>query len=302
MAFWILIDRVQSIDIMQKNNPVSAGLKKGFLDMRINNIDRARCYGFTITADGVMADGMSFHNTTESLIEILMAIVAHYAGYAVRWRFQAERGHQTHRLHFQGFIDFGCVVKVRTVMHWLPEGLYLSPVRDTPADIQRAADYCIKTDTRVEMPHSYGFNDGFDVNGGSTTRVRIRECESFNIGGSVVGTDTDTSTNSDFDSIDDWLDSVCDDDDSIVVPQSDDDNDSDSDSMSFDDWFDSMFDDDDSQSDSQSDTATQSDAKSEAPLANRQSDAQYDEDSIDAWLDDFWRELESRKRGLERLE
>lgn len=269
---------------MKKNNPGANGVRKDFY-MRINNIDRARCYGFTITADGVMADGMSFHNTTESLIEILMAIVAHYAGYAVRWRFQAERGHQTHRLHFQGFIDFGCVVKVRTVMHWLPEGLYLSPVRDTPADIQRAADYCIKTDTRVEMPHSYGFNDGFDVNGGSTTR----ECESFNIGGSVVGTDTDTSTNSDFDSIDDWLDSVCDDDDSIVVPQSDDDNDSDSDSMSFDDWLDSVFEDDNSQSDSQSDT------KSETTLTNRQRDAQYDEDSIDEWLDDFWRELESHR-------
>lgn len=205
--------------------------------MRINNIDRARCYGFTITADGVMADGMSFHNTADSLIEILMAIVSHYAGYAVRWRFQSERGHQTHRLHFQGFIDFGCVVKVRTVMHWLPEGLYLSPVRDTPADIQRAADYCIKTDTRVARPYSYGFDDGFDVNG-DTTRACAPECESFNIEGSTVVDTEAAAADSGSISIDDWLDSICDDDDSIVVPQSDDD--SDSDSMSFDDWFDSV--------------------------------------------------------------
>lgn len=241
--------------------------------MRINNITRARCYGFTITADGVMADGMSFHNTADSLIEILMAIVAHYAGYAVRWRFQSERGHQTHRLHFQGFIDFGCDVKIRTAMHWLPEGLHLSPVRDTQLDIQRAADYCIKTDTRVARPYSYGFNDGFEVDS-------TRGCENFNIGGSVVGTDTDTSTDSDFDSIDDWLDSVCDDDDSIGVPQSDG---SDSDSMSFDDWLDSVFQDDDSQSDTQSDTADT---------------ATQSEDLIDVWLDDFWREeLKSRKKG-----
>lgn len=250
--------------------------------MRINNITRARCYGFTITADGVMADGMSFHNTADSLIEILMAIVAHYAGYAVRWRFQSERGHQTHRLHFQGFIDFGCVVKVRTAMHWLPEGLHLSPVRDTQLDIQRAADYCIKTDTRVARPYSYGFNDGFEVDS-------TRGCENFNIGGSVVGTDTDTSTNSDFDSIDDWLDSVCDDDDSQSDTQSDTDCDTERHTEIPDDWLDSVFQDDVSQSDSQSD------AKSEAPTANRQSDAQYDEDSIDAWLDDFWRELESHR-------
>lgn len=250
--------------------------------MRINNITRARCYGFTITADGVMADGMSFHNTADSLIEILMAIVAHYAGYAVRWRFQSERGHQTHRLHFQGFIDFGCVVKVRTAMHWLPEGLYLSPVRDTPADIQRAADYCIKTDTRVDRPYSYGFNDGFDVD------LTTRECESFNIGGSVVDRET-AAADSDSISVDDWLDSVCDDDDSQSDTQSDTDTPADSDSVSFDDWLDSVFQDDDTQSD------TQSDAKSEAPTANRQSDAQYDEDSIDAWLDDFWRELESHR-------
>ena len=144
--------------------------------MRDGNIsERARCYGITITADGTSADGTPFHNSIAAVIEMLMAIVRHYARSRidVRWRFQAERGKQTHRLHYQAFIDFGCAVKMKTALHWMPTGTHLEPVRDTPEDVRRAADYCIKDDTRcadddedldlMAGPYSYGFDDDFDV-------------------------------------------------------------------------------------------------------------------------------------------
>ena len=144
--------------------------------MRDSNIsERARCYGITITADGTSADGTPFHNSIAAVIEMLMAIVRHYARSRidVRWRFQAERGKQTHRLHYQAFIDFGCAVKMKTALHWMPTGAHLEPVRDTPEDVRRAADYCIKDDTRcadddedldlMAGPYSYGFDDDFDV-------------------------------------------------------------------------------------------------------------------------------------------
>lgn len=144
--------------------------------MRDSNIsERARCYGITITADGTSADGTPFHNSIAAVIEMLMAIVRHYARSRidVRWRFQAERGKQTHRLHYQAFVDFGCAVKMKTALHWMPTGTHLEPVRDTPEDVRRAADYCIKDDTRcadddedldlMAGPYSYGFDDDFDV-------------------------------------------------------------------------------------------------------------------------------------------
>ena len=144
--------------------------------MRDSNIsERARCYGITITADGTSADGTPFHNSIAAVIEMLMAIVRHYARSRidVRWRFQAERGKQTHRLHYQAFVDFGCAVKMKTALHWMPTGAHLEPVRDTPEDVRRAADYCIKDDTRcadddedldlMAGPYSYGFDDDFDV-------------------------------------------------------------------------------------------------------------------------------------------
>lgn len=144
--------------------------------MRDSNIsERARCYGITITADGTSADGTPFHNSIAAVIEMLMAIVRHYSRSRidVRWRFQAERGKQTHRLHYQAFIDFGCNVKMKTALHWMPTGTHLEPVRDTPEDVRRAADYCIKDDTRcadddedldlMAGPYSYGFDDDFDV-------------------------------------------------------------------------------------------------------------------------------------------
>ena len=146
--------------------------------MRGHNIserpDRARCYGITITADGTLSDGMTFHNALSVVLRIFMAIVRHYSRYPVRWRLQAERGNNTHRLHYQAFVDFGCDVKMRTVLHWMPTGTHLEPVRDTPEDVRRAADYCIKDATRcadddedLDMkagPYSYGFGDAFDAN------------------------------------------------------------------------------------------------------------------------------------------
>lgn len=146
--------------------------------MRGHNIserpDRARCYGITITADGMLSDGMTFHNALSAVLRIFMAIVRHYSRYPVRWRLQAERGNNTHRLHYQAFVDFGCDVKMRTVLHWMPEGTHLEPVRDTPEDVRRAADYCIKDATRcadddedLDMkagPYSFGFGDAFDAN------------------------------------------------------------------------------------------------------------------------------------------
>lgn len=146
--------------------------------MRVHNIserpDRARCYGITITADGTLSDGMTFHNALSAVLRAFMAIVRHYSRYPVRWRLQAERGNNTHRLHYQAFVDFGCDVKMRTVLHWMPEGTHLEPVRDTPEDVRRAADYCIKDATRcadddedLDMkagPYSYGFGDAFDAN------------------------------------------------------------------------------------------------------------------------------------------
>ena len=146
--------------------------------MRGHNIserpDRARCYGITITADGMLSDGMTFHNALSAVLRIFMAIVRHYSRYPVRWRLQAERGNNTHRLHYQAFVDFGCDVKMRTVLHWMPEGTHLEPVRDTPEDVRRAADYCIKDATRcadddecLDMkagPYSFGFGDAFAAN------------------------------------------------------------------------------------------------------------------------------------------
>ena len=146
--------------------------------MRVHNIserpDRARCYGITITADGTLSDGMTFHNALSAVLRAFMAIVRHYSRYPVRWRLQAERGNNTHRLHYQAFVDFGCDVKMRTVLHWMPEGTHLEPVRDTPEDVRRAADYCIKDATRcadddecLDMkagPYSYGFGDAFGAN------------------------------------------------------------------------------------------------------------------------------------------
>lgn len=146
--------------------------------MRDHNIserpDRARCYGITITADGTLSDGMTFHNALSAVLRAFMAIVRHYSRYPVRWRLQAERGNNTHRLHYQAFVDFGCDVKMRTVLHWMPEGTHLEPVRDTPEDVRRAADYCIKDATRcadddedLDMkagPYSYGFGDAFAAN------------------------------------------------------------------------------------------------------------------------------------------
>ena len=146
--------------------------------MRGHNIserpDRARCYGITITADGMLSDGMTFHNALSAVLRIFMAIVRHYSRYPVRWRLQAERGNNTHRLHYQAFVDFGCDVKMRTVLHWMPEGTHLEPVRDTPEDVRRAADYCIKDATRcadddedldlMAGPYSFGFGDAFDAN------------------------------------------------------------------------------------------------------------------------------------------
>lgn len=146
--------------------------------MRVHNIserpDRARCYGITITADGTLSDGMTFHNALSAVLRAFMAIVRHYSRYPVRWRLQAERGNNTHRLHYQAFVDFGCDVKMRTVLHWMPEGTHLEPVRDTPEDVRRAADYCIKDATRcadddedLDMkagPYSFGFGDAFDAN------------------------------------------------------------------------------------------------------------------------------------------
>lgn len=146
--------------------------------MRVHNIserpDRARCYGITITADGMLSDGMTFHNALSVVLRAFMAIVRHYSRYPVRWRLQAERGNNTHRLHYQAFVDFGCDVKMRTVLHWMPEGTHLEPVRDTPEDVRRAADYCIKDATRcadddecLDMkagPYSFGFGDAFAAN------------------------------------------------------------------------------------------------------------------------------------------
>ena len=102
-----------------------------------------------------------------------MAIVSHYSRYAVRWRLQAERGKQTRRLYYQAFIDFGCEIKLRTALSYMPVGTHLEPVQNADDDIQRAADYCVKDDTRcsdddedLDMmagPYSYGFDDDFDV-------------------------------------------------------------------------------------------------------------------------------------------
>lgn len=121
-----------------------------------------------------MSDGMTFRNPLSAVLRVFMAIVRHYSRYPVRWRLQAERGNNTHRLHYQAFIDFGCNVKMRTVLHWMPEGTHLEPVRDTPEDVRRAADYCVKDATRcadddedLDMqagPYSYGFGDDFDAN------------------------------------------------------------------------------------------------------------------------------------------
>lgn len=140
-----------------------------------NNIsERNQCYGITITADGVDKNGNAFHNAIADVIDMLMAIVSHYSRYAVRWRLQAERGKQTRRLHYQAFIDFGCEIKLRTALSYMPVGTHLEPVRNTTADASRAADYAIKDDTRCDDddadldgicagPYSYGFDDDFDV-------------------------------------------------------------------------------------------------------------------------------------------
>lgn len=141
-----------------------------------NNIsERNQCYGITITADGVDKNGNAFHNAIADVIDMLMAIVSHYSRYAVRWRLQAERGKQTRRLHYQAFIDFGCEIKLRTALSYFPVGTHLEPVRNAANDVERAADYCVKDDTRCDDsdeelngicagPYSYGFDDAFDVN------------------------------------------------------------------------------------------------------------------------------------------
>lgn len=138
--------------------------------MQNNNIKKSRCYSITIMADETLANGTTVHNSVASVLKVFMDIVQHYEPrFHVRWRFQSERGHQTHRLHYQCFIDFGCAVKQRTVKHWMPDGAHIKPVRDTPADMQRVAAYCMKTDTRcadndpdLDMPagpYSYGFDN-----------------------------------------------------------------------------------------------------------------------------------------------
>lgn len=157
-------------------NGLSTTKPEGFI-MQNTNISRTQYYGFTITADGTTADGMHFHNTIMSVINLLMTIVSQYSDYPVRWRFQAERGNRTHRLHFQGFIDFGCVVKMRTALHWMPTGCNLSPVNMSAGDVERAAAYAVKADTRCDDdddeldmaagPYSFGFGDEYDIQGGS---------------------------------------------------------------------------------------------------------------------------------------
>lgn len=138
--------------------------------MQDNNIKKARCYGITITADATLADGTTVHNSVSSVLKVFMDIVQHYEPrFHVRWCFQSERGNKTHRLHYQCFIDFGCAVKQRTVKHWMPDGIHIVPVQDTPADMQRAAAYCMKDFTRCADndpdldrpagPYSYGFDN-----------------------------------------------------------------------------------------------------------------------------------------------
>lgn len=70
-----------------------------------------------------------------------------------RFRFQLEKGDTSDYEHYQGMMELPKKARLSELKKWLPPEIHLEKTRS----LQGAADYCMKTETRLAGPWEKGF-------------------------------------------------------------------------------------------------------------------------------------------------
>lgn len=126
---------------------------------------RSRGWLLTIMRDGKHSDGTPFHYDVENIESVLDGIP---------WMGQLESGHETHREHFQIYIERKNPMKLSTIRRLFSNAVHAEPRRGTK---QQAFDYCSKVDTRIDGPWFHGItaDDVVDASGVRTDLASLQD-------------------------------------------------------------------------------------------------------------------------------